>query len=427
MNDVFLSVFGINSLSDTLPTFNTHLLLSSAKQRRFLVAIPNALSRTLPKSSTHLPASSAKELQQTITEKFKLTMSGPSVTAPIDSTDAMFDHLVTEERKIGLTIDLHHLEKPLITPINGRLLRANDQYEKAMQRRLARLLSNGPGKERLHWESESFAMNIRTTEAGTKNVRYIAMYVPITEDEMCECWCGRRDYECVRFRKELSMVFIFDRAPIDLAYTKTYLSKRENERVILNHELDGAAGFAWLRANCTMREIGWAWSGANVLDLSAVWLHVHEALIPIAARTAEMCQEERRAARILAAEAQSARRSVLPRVASQERLAALQALIDDAILRICPHGIRIAFINGVIVGCEDCENREDRMSRRGQALVAQDGPDRVISRHSDSPLPPTMGEDDTAVVEALVAADVASRPCLHGHNPGSCEDCGDRF
>ncbi|GAB7327015.1 hypothetical protein MBLNU13_g10957t1 [Cladosporium sp. NU13] len=218
------------------------------------------------------------------TEQLKLTMSGPYNTAPINPTDAMFDGVVTEERKTGLMIDLHHLEKPSITPINGRLLQASDRYNKAMQRRLARLLSNGPDKERLHWESESFAMNVRTTEAGTKSVPYIAMYVPITEDEKCGCWCGKRDYECVRFRKELSMVFIFDREPIDLAQTKTYQSKQEHGRVILNHELDGAGSFVWLRAHCRMQEIEWTWSGANVLDLNAMWLHIHEALIPIFAK-----------------------------------------------------------------------------------------------------------------------------------------------
>ena len=91
-------------------------------------------SRThaLPISTTHLPTSSAKEFQQTTTEQLKLTMSGPSSTTPTNSTDAMFGGIVTEERKIGLTIDLHHFENPSIRPINGRLLQASDQYKKAM-------------------------------------------------------------------------------------------------------------------------------------------------------------------------------------------------------------------------------------------------------------------------------------------------------
>lgn len=288
----------------------------------------------------------------------------------------MFDSIVTEERKIGLMIDLHSVENPTIRPINGRLLQASDEYKTAMQRRLARLLSNGPGKERFHWESESFIMNVRTTEAGTKNVRYIAVYVPITKDVLCDCWCGKRDYECVSFRKELSMVFIFDREPIDVAQTETYLSMQENGRVILDHEIDGAAGFAWLRAHCKMQEIDSTWSGANVLDVNAVWLHILETLIPIAAETSKICQEKRRAAQIQANEAQSAQRTtrrVLPRVVSQERLAAIQALIDDSTFDLCIHGHRIAFISGVLIGCEDCIDREDQINRRDQALAAQDG------------------------------------------------------
>jgi hypothetical protein len=356
-------------------------------------------------------------------------MSGPSSTAPINSADAMFDGIVTEERKIGLTIDLHHLKKPSITPINGRLLQASDQYKKAMQRRLARLLSNGPSKERLHWESESFAMNIRTTEAGTKNVRYIAMYVPITEDELCDCWCGKRDYECVMWRKELSMVFIFDHEHIDLAQTKTHLSKQDNGRMVLNHELDGAGGFAWMRAHCRMQGIDWTWSGANVLDLSAVWLHVHESLIQIVAETSRICQEKRRAARVLAAEAQSARRPThrpLPRVVDQERLAAVQALIDDWRFDDCIHGRQVALIDGLIVGCEDCRDREDQISRRDQAMAARNGSARVASQHSRISSPPPTEDDDTTAAAALMPLDVESEPCTHGHSLGSCEDCGDR-
>lgn len=272
-------------------------------------------------------------------------------------------------------------------------------------------------------------MNVRTTEGGTKNVRYIAMYVPITEDELCDCWCGKRDFECVMFRKELSMGFIFDREPIDLAQTRTHPSKQENGRLIPNHGIDGAAGFAWLRAHCRMKGIAWTWSGANVLELGAVWLHVHEALIPIVAETSRICQEKRRAARVQAAEAQSARRTThrpVSRVASHERLAAVQALIDDATFDICPHEIRVAFIDGRIFGCEDCEDRDNQISSRGQALVPQDGFDRVTSQHSGLPSPPISGYDDLAAAEYLIAPYDATRLCIHGHTHGSCEDCGDR-
>ena len=354
-------------------------------------------------------------------------MSGPSTTAAVNSADAMFDGIVTEERKIGLMIDLHSMENPTIRPINGRLLQASDEYKTAMQRRLARLLSNGPGKERLHWESESFIMNVRNTEAGTKNVRYIAMYVPITEDVLCDCWCGKRDYECVSFRKELSMVFIFDHEPIDLAQTKTYLSKQENGRVILDHEIDGAAGFAWLRAHCRTQEVDLTWSGANVLDLNAVWLHILETLITIAAETSKICQEKRRAVRVQAAEAQSAPRTTrraLPRVVSHGGLAAVQALIDESTFDRCVHGGRVAFINGIIVGCEDCKDREDQISKRDQAEATQDSSYREISQHSGLPSSPLTGDDDTATAETLMVPDDASRPCIHGYNPGSCEDCG---
>ena len=412
-------------------TFNFHD--GSTIQLSQATAIPCCYSVRVLSNRSHIVYASANQLRQTIqhttTENFKPTMSGPSTTAPINTTDAMFDRIVTAERKIGLTIDLHHSENPSIKPINGRLLQASDQYKKAMQRRLARLFSDRPGRERLHWESESFAMNVRTTEAGTKNVRYIAMYIPITENELCDCWCGRRDYECVRFRKELSMVFIFDHQPIDLAQTKTYLSKQENGRVVLNHELDGAGGFAWLRAHCLIQEINWTWSGANVLDLNAVWLHVHEALIPIFAETSRICQEKRRAARTQAAEAPPARRTTrgpLPRVVSQDRIVATQALIDDSTFDRCVHGHRVAFVNGVIVGCEDCRDREEQISRRDQAPAAHDASDGVTSQHSDLPSPPLTGNDDTAAAESLMPLDATPRPCVHGHNHGSCEDCGDR-
>jgi hypothetical protein len=137
--------------------------------------------------------------------------------APINSNDAMFDDIVTQERKIGFSINLCSLENPTVKPVNGMLLQDSEEYKTAMDRRIARLLTNLPGKERLLWESESFAINMQTTETGTKSVRYIAMYVPITEDKLCDCGCGKKDYECLRFRKELSMVFIFDFGPIDLA------------------------------------------------------------------------------------------------------------------------------------------------------------------------------------------------------------------
>lgn len=174
---------------------------------------------------------------------------GPSETVPINPIDAMFDSIVTEERKIGLTIDLHSSERPSITPINGRLLDASCEYKAAMQRRLARLLNNCPGRESLHWESESFAMNLRFLVTGEKCVRYISMHVPITEGELCDCGCGKKDHECVRFRKELRMVFVFDTEPVDLARTtRTYQSKRRRGRLVFNDELEGDEGPAGVRA-----------------------------------------------------------------------------------------------------------------------------------------------------------------------------------
>lgn len=220
-----------------------------------------------------------------------------SEAAPINSVDAMFDSIVFQERKIGLAIKLCSLGRPSITPINGVLLDASGEYKAAMQRRLARLLDNRPGKERLHWESESLAMNIRTLETGEKSVRYVAMHVPITEDDTCDCACGQRDHACVRFRKELSMAFIFDDERIDLAQTKTYQSKQSRGRVFLNRELHGAEGYAWLRAHWRMQEIEWDWSGQNTLDLNDVWLHIFNALIPMAAETSKIFRERRRRAR----------------------------------------------------------------------------------------------------------------------------------
>lgn len=290
---------------------------------------------------------------------------GPSTTALINPTDAMFDHIVIEERKIGLTIDLYSSKRPTILPINRNLLEASGEYKAAMQRRLARLLNNHPSKERLHWESESFAMNLRATEIGTKNVRYIAMYVPVTEGELCDCGCGKRDYECVRFRKELSVAFVFDREPIDLAQTRTYESKQSNGRVMLNHKLDGADDFAWLRAHCRVQEVEWNWSGQNTLDLNDMWLHTFNALIPIAAETSNLYRERRiaRAARMLT-------RINLP-----------------------------------------------------PALTAQDLHDRLVSWRSRVPLSSSLGDDFVADVEAMVALDRANWPCVHGYTFGNCDNC----
>jgi hypothetical protein len=288
-----------------------------------------------------------------------------SQTGPINPTDAMFDHIVIEERKIGLTIDLSSSKRPTILPINGSLLEASHEYKAAMQRRLARLLNNRPSKERLHWDSESFAMNLRTTETGSKNVRYIAMYVPITEGELCDCGCGKRDHECVRFRKELSMVFIFDREPIDLAQTKTYQSKQSNGRVILNDELDGADGFAWLRAHCKTQEVEWKWSGQHTLDLNVVWLHIFNALIPIAAETSDLYRERR-----IARAARKLTRINLP-----------------------------------------------------PALTAEDLHDRLVSWRLSSPLSSSLGEGVVADFEPMVALDRAGWPCGHGHAFGNCGNC----
>ena len=289
----------------------------------------------------------------------------PSTTALVNPTDAIFDHIVIEERKIGLTIDLCSSKRPTILPINGSLLEASHEYKAAMQRRLARLLNNRPGKEWLHWESESFAMNLRTTETGAKNVRYIAMYVPITEGELCDCGCGKRDHECVKFRKELSMVFIFDDELIDLAQTRTYQSKQSNGRLILNHELDGADGFAWLRAHCRAQEVKWDWSGQHTLDLNDVWLHIFNALIPIAAETSDLYRERR-----IARAARKLTRINLP-----------------------------------------------------PALTAQDLHDRLVSWRSRVSLSPRLGDDVAADFEAMVALDRANWPCVHGQPFGNCENC----
>lgn len=104
----------------------------------------------------------------------------------------------------------------------------------------------------------------------------------------------------------------------------------------------------------------------------------------------------------------------------------MHALIDESTFDRCVHGGRVAFINGIIVGCEDCKDREDQISKRDQAEADQDSSYREISQHSGLPSSPLTGDDDTATAETLMVPDDASRPCIHGYNPGSCEDCGDK-
>jgi hypothetical protein len=202
--------------------YATHIRFAYISQPSQTTTIPCRYSPRALADTFHIQQASACQPSQTIeyiaNGRPKLTISHEtSEAAPINSVDAMFDSIVMQERKTGVAIYLHNSENLSITPINGRLLDASDEYKAAMQRRLARLLNNRPGKERLHWESESFAMNLRSLVTGQKCVRYIPMHTPITEGELCDCGCGKKDHECVRFRKVLSMVFVFDTEPVDLA------------------------------------------------------------------------------------------------------------------------------------------------------------------------------------------------------------------
>lgn len=289
-----------------------------------------------------------------------------SEAAPINSVDAMFDGIVMQERKIGLAIDLHD-PCPSIASINGWLLDASDEYKAAMHRRLGRLLNNRPGKERLHYESESFAMNLRSLAQGKKCVRYIAMYIPITEDELCHCGCGKKDHECVRHRKLLSMVFTFDTEPVDLAQTtRTYLSKRRHGRVVFNYELDGDEGFAGRQAHRRMQEVGWDWwCGNNALDLNSVWLYMFDALKSIASETTTV------------------------------------------------------FKRGEPLGLLTRVNLPP-------VLSAQHLRDRLISWRSDVPLSSSPGDNAIFDYETTVALDFPNWPCVHGNTPGSCKVCDDK-
>lgn len=257
--------------------------------------------------SNYQPAQ-PKNIQHITNEKPKLTMPTKHHTeAPINSTDAMFDGIVTHERKIGLMIDLGSFEDPRIKPIVGStILHGSDEYSTAMERRLARLLNNHPGKERLHWESGSLAMGLRTTETGTKNVRYVDISVPITEDQACDCGCGEPDYECLMSRKSLNVIYVFDLEPTTLTQQNSYHSEERLGRVILNHELSSEDAFACLRAHWKAMQTDWTWRGQNDLDLGALWLQILAVLILIVFETIQFHQE-RRGLRDRAAAAQAAR------------------------------------------------------------------------------------------------------------------------
>jgi hypothetical protein len=290
-----------------------------------------------------------------------------SEAAPINSVEAMFDGIVMQERKMGLAIELHSSGYRYISPINGMLLDASDEYKAAMHRRLGRLLNNRPGKERLHYESESFAMNLRSIGPGKKCVRYIAMYVPITEDELCHRGCDKKDHECVRHRKQLSVVFIFDTEPVDLAQTtRTYLSKRRHGRMVFNYELDGDEGFAGRQAHRRTQEVTWDWwCGNNALDLNSVWLYIFDALKSIASETTTV------------------------------------------------------FKRGEPLGLLTRVNLPP-------ALNSQDRHDRLISWRSGVPLSSSPGDNAIFDYETTVALEYVNWPCVHGNTPGSCKVCDDQ-
>ncbi|KAM0710787.1 hypothetical protein Q7P35_001525 [Cladosporium inversicolor] len=294
--------------------------------------------------------------------------------APINSTDAMFDGIVTQERKIGLMIDLGSFEDPRIKPIVGStILHGSDEYSTAMERRLSRILNNHPGKERLHWESGSLAMGLRTTETGTKNVRYVEMSVPITGDQTCDCGCGEPDYECLTCRKTLSVLYVFDLEPTALAQQSSYRSEERRGRVILNHELSSEDAFACLRAHWKTMQTDWTWRSQNDLDLGALWLRILAALILIVFETIQFHQERRR---LRARAARLARRLA-------RRLVLLPALTDRELL------------------------------------------DRVLSWRSCIPLSSPPADDAVVAAEAMEAFDSPSYPCINGYYPGSCDVCDD--
>lgn len=297
--------------------------------------------------------------------------------APISSNDAMFDGIVTQERNIGLMIDLCSFEEPRIKPIvSSTILHDSNEYSTAMERRLTRLLNNHSDKERLHWESESFHMGFRTTETGTKNVCYVDMRVPITEDQTCDCGRNEPDHECLMLRKELSVLFIFDLEPTDSANKNAYRSEQRRDRMILDHELSSEDGFAWLRAHWKTMQTDWTSHGQDALDLNALWLHIFDALIPIAAETARFHQERRR----LRACAVAARAARLARRMAR-RLILLPALTDRELL------------------------------------------DRVLSWRYSVPLSSPPAEDAVVAAEAMDAFDFPSYPCINGYYPGSCDFC----
>ena len=213
-----------------------------------------------------------------------------NTNAPINPIEEMFDGFVARERKIGLAVDLYTCYYPQLSPtVDGNPLEGSMEYHTAMQRRLARLLNNRLGKDRLHWESASFAMDMRTTGTGTKNVRSIAMHVPITEDRICRCECGQRDHECVSFRNELTVVFAFDLEPTGPAKFDGYRSTQGRDgRVVLNRCISDDDCYAWLRAYERTQEIDWTWCGQNALDLHALWLHAFDSLVSIATETVEL-------------------------------------------------------------------------------------------------------------------------------------------
>ena len=216
-------------------------------------------------------------------------------TTPIDSVDGLFDGIVEQERQIGIMVDLCSFDQIMVKPlVNGKFYEASDEYDAAMYRRFARLLNNEPSRDRLHWHSENFSMFTRRTSIGTKSVRCMVIIIPITAAATCDCGCGERDFECVMYRKELTVVCIFDLTPRDEpleppARADVHHSRQARGRSILNHNVTNDDSYAMIRARWRAEEVDWIWAGQNDLDLNALWLHVYDSFISIAADTDRLC------------------------------------------------------------------------------------------------------------------------------------------
>jgi hypothetical protein len=214
----------------------------------------------------------------------------PNTTENVDPVDALFDGIVAEERNIGLMIDVCSFDHPTVRRmVNGNLYDGSDGYNAAMHRRLTKLLNNGQSGEKLHWESESFAMYTCRAPCGAKNVRCITMHVPITADSRCDYGCEEKDYECAMHAKELSVVFIFDFGSEDKGHAKADVYRSERKQsgrvVLLDKIVTPDDGLAVIRAQWRAQKIDWTWFGQDDLDLNAVWLHAYRSLLSIATET----------------------------------------------------------------------------------------------------------------------------------------------